>query len=139
MNGFFMDVMGGTEINWGTNPIKVRTKTKTFQNGYYLDDKVIDETFMEMSSPQLLSEEEIRNKGFGQYAEGDVYECFCLTEIPLNKDSGTYKTLIFNNFEYEIIKCSPFGVNYGTMNFDGYFDIYFARRSTKQGGMNNAN
>ena len=99
-----MDVMGGTEINWGTNPIKVRTKTKTFQHGYYLEGEVIDETFMEMSSPQLLSEEEIKNKGFGQYAEGDVYECFSLTEIPLNKESGTYKTLIFNNFEYEIIK-----------------------------------
>lgn len=138
MNGFFMDCMGALETNWGTNPIKIRTKQKVFQDGYYTDGETIDETFVEVTSPQMLSEEEIKNKGFGQYAEGEVYECFSLTEIPLNKDSDTYKTLIFNNHEYEIIKCSPFGVNYGTMNFDGYFDMYFARRSTKQGGLDNA-
>ncbi len=132
-----MDCMGAPEINWGTNPLKVRTKQKTFQDGYYIDDKIVDETFMEMTSPQMLSEEEIRNKGFGQFAEGEVYECFSLTEIPLNKDSENYKTIIFNNREFEVIKCSPFGVNYGTMNFDGYFDIYFGRRSTKQGGLDN--
>lgn len=137
MNKFFMDCMGAPEINWGTNPLKVRTKQKTFQDGYYIDDKIVDETFMEMTSPQMLSEEEIRNKGFGQFAEGEVYECFSLTEIPLNKDSEKYKTIIFNNREFEVIKCSPFGVNYGTMNFDGYFDIYFGRRSTKQGGLDN--
>lgn len=137
MNKFFMDCMGAPEINWGTNPLKVRTKQKTFQDGYYIDDKIVDETFMEMTSPQMLSEEEIRNKGFGQFAEGEVYECFSLTEIPLNKDSENYKTIIFNNREFEVIKCSPFGVNYGTMNFDGYFDIYFGRRSTKQGGLDN--
>lgn len=137
MNKFFIDCMGAPEINWGTNPLKVRTKQKTFQDGYYIDDKIVDETFMEMTSPQMLSEEEIRNKGFGQFAEGEVYECFSLTEIPLNKDSENYKTIIFNNREFEVIKCSPFGVNYGTMNFDGYFDIYFGRRSTKQGGLDN--
>lgn len=138
MNGFFMDVMNGAEINWGTNPIKIRTKKKVFQHGYYTDGETIDETFMDVSSPQMLSEEEIKNKGFGQFAEGEVYECFSLTEIPLNKDSGTYHTVVFNNHEYEVIKCSPFGVNYGTPNFDGYFDIYFSRRGTTQGGMENA-
>lgn len=137
MNGFFMDIMGGSEINWGTNPIIIRTKEKTFRSGYYTDYKTVNETFMDVSSPQMLSEEEIKNKGFGQYAEGEVYECFSLTEIPLNKDSTKYQTIIFNNQEYEIIKCSPFGVNYGTPNFDGYFDIYFGRRSTTQGGMEN--
>lgn len=143
MNGFFLDVMGAPEINWGTNPIKIRTKTKVFQHGYYTEGEVIDETFMDVSSPQMLSEEEIKNKGFGQFAEGEVYECFSLTEIPLNKDSGQYHTVIFNNREYEVIKCSPFGVNYGTpefdgSSFDGYFDIYFGRRGTTQGGMENA-
>ena len=138
MNGFFIDIMGGSEINWGTTPLKVRTKKRVFQHGYYIDSETIDESFMEMTSPQLLSEEEIKNKGFGQFAEGEVYECFCLTEIPLNDDGETYKTIIFNNREFEVIKCSPFGVNYGTMNFDGYFDIYFGRRSEKQGGLNNA-
>lgn len=138
MNKFFTDIMGGVEINWGTNPIKIRTKNKVFQYGYYTDGETVDETFIEMTSPQLLSEEEIKNKGFGQYADGEVYECFSLTEIPLNKDSSKYHTVVFNNHEYEIIKCSPFGVNYGTMNFDGYFDIYFARRSTTQGGQENA-
>lgn len=137
MNGFFLDVMGSPEINWGTNPIKIRTKTKTFQHGYYTEGEVIDETFMDVSSPQMLSEEEIKNKGFGQYADGEVYECFSLTEIPLNDNADSYRTVVFNNREYEIIKCSPFGVNYGTPQFDGYFDIYFARRSDKQGGMNN--
>lgn len=137
MNGFFLDVMGSPEINWGTNPIKIRTKTKTFQHGYYTEGEVIDETFMDVSSPQMLSEEEIRNKGFGQYADGEVYECFSLTEIPLNDNADSYRTVVFNNREYEIIKCSPFGVNYGTPQFDGYFDIYFARRSDRQGGMNN--
>jgi hypothetical protein len=137
MNGFFLDVMGAPEINWGTNPIKIRTKTKTFQHGYYTEGEVIDETFMDVSSPQMLSEEEIKNKGFGQYADGEVYECFSLTEIPLNDNADSYRTVVFNNREYEIIKCSPFGVNYGTPQFDGYFDIYFARRSDRQGGMNN--
>ena len=137
MNKFFMDCMGAPEINWGTNPIKIRTKTKTFQHGYYTEGEVIDETFMDVSSPQMLSEEEIKNKGFGQFAEGEVYECFSLTEIPLNKDSGKYHTIIFNGHEYEVIKCSPFGINQG-VNFDGYFDIYFARRGTTQGGMENA-
>ena len=137
MNGFFLDVMGAPEINWGTNPIKIRTKTKTFQHGYYTEGEVVDETFMDVSSPQMLSEEEIKNKGFGQYADGEVYECFSLTEIPLNDNADSYRTVVFNNREYEIIKCSPFGVNYGTPQFDGYFDIYFARRSDKQGGMNN--
>ena len=136
MNGFFMDVMNGVEINWGTNPIKIRTKKKVFQHGYYTDGETIEETFMDVSSPQMLSEEEIKNKGFGQFAE--VYECFSLTEIPLNKDADIYKTIVFNNFEYELIKCSPFGVNYDTINFDGYFDVYFGRRSTKQGGLDNA-
>lgn len=138
MNGFFIDCMGASEINWGTNPLKIRTKTKTFKNGYYTDEEVIDETFVDVSSPQMLSEEEIKNKGFGQFADGEVYECFSLTEIPLNADSESYKTIIFNNREFEIIKCSPFGVNYGTIDFDGYFDVYFGRRSTKQGGLNNA-
>lgn len=137
MNGFFLDVMGSPEINWGTNPIKIRTKTKTFQHGYYTEGEVIDEVFMDVSSPQMLSEEEIKNKGFGQYADGEVYECFSLTEIPLNDNADSYRTVVFNNREYEIIKCSPFGVNYGTPQFDGYFDIYFARRSDRQGGMNN--
>ena len=137
MNGFFLDVMGAPEINWGTNPIKIRTKNKIFQHGYYTEGEVIDETFMDVSSPQMLSEEEIKNKGFGQYADGEVYECFSLTEIPLNDNADSYRTVVFNNREYEIIKCSPFGVNYGTPQFDGYFDIYFARRSDKQGGMNN--
>ena len=137
MNGFFLDVMGAAEINWGTNPIKIRTKKKVFQHGYYTEGEVIDETFMDVSSPQMLSEEEIKNKGFGQYADGEVYECFSLTEIPLNDNADSYRTVVFNNREYEIIKCSPFGVNYGTPQFDGYFDIYFARRSDKQGGMNN--
>ena len=63
MNGFFLDVMGAPEINWGTNPIKIRTKTKVFQHGYYTEGEVIDETFMDVSSPQMLSEEEIKNKG----------------------------------------------------------------------------
>lgn len=138
MNGFFMDIMGASEINWGTNPLKIRTKKKVFQHGYYTDDEVVDEVFVDASSPQMLSEEEIKNKGFGQFAEGEVYECFSLTEIPLNDDAETYKTVVFNNREFEVIKCSPFGVNYGTMNFDGYFDIYFARRSERQGGLNNA-
>lgn len=138
MNGFFIDCMGASEINWGTNPLKIRTKTKTFKHGYYTDEEVIDETFVDVSSPQMLSEEEIKNKGFGQFADGEVYECFSLTEIPLNADSESYKTIIFNNREFEIIKCSPFGVNYGTIDFDGYFDVYFGRRSTKQGGLNNA-
>lgn len=138
MNGFFMDVMGAKELNWGTNPITIRTKTKTFQYGYVTDDTVTDEIFTDVTSPQMLSEEEIKNKGLGQYADGEVYECFSLTEIPLNKDSGKYKTVIFNNHEYEIIKCSPFGVNYGTIDFDGYFDIYFGRRGTTQGGQENA-
>ena len=138
MNKFFIDIMAAPEINWGTNPIVVRTKTKTFEYGYTVDDTVVDEVFIEATSPQMLSEEEIKNKGFGQYAEGEVYECFSLTEIPLNKDSGKYHTVIFNNHEYEVIKCSPFGVNYGTPNFDGYFDIYFGRRSTTQGGLDNA-
>lgn len=132
-----MDVMGAPEINWGTNPIIVRTKTKSFQHGYLTDDTITDEVFMDVTSPQLLSEEEVKNKGFGQYADGEVYECFSLTEIPLNKDPSKYHTIIFNNHEYEIIKCSPFGVNYGS-NFDGYFDIYFYRRSETQGGQNNA-
>ena len=87
--------------------------------------------------PKLMSEEEIKNKGFGQYADGEVYECFSLTEIPLNKDQEKYRTIIFNGYEYELIKCSPFGVNKGS-NFDGYYDIYFGRRSTTQGGMENA-
>ena len=138
MNKFFTDVMGAVEINWGTNPIKIRTKKKVFQYGYYTDGETVDETFMDVTSPQMLSEEEIKNKGFGQFAEGEVYECFSLTEIPLNKDSGKYHTVVFNNHEYEVIKCSPFGVNYGTPNFDGYFDIYFGRRGTTQGGMENA-
>ena len=138
MNGFFVDIMGASEINWGTNPLKIRTKKKVFKHGYYTDGEVIDETFMDTSSPQMLSEEEIKNKGFGQFAEGEVYECFSLTEIPLNNDSGKYHTVIFNNHEYEVIKCSPFGVNYGTPEFDGYFDIYFGRRGTTQGGMENA-
>ena len=64
MNGFFMDVMNGAEINWGTNPLKVRTKTKTFQHGYYTDGETVDETFMDVTSPQMLSEEEIKNKRF---------------------------------------------------------------------------
>ena len=119
MNGFFLDVMGAPEINWGTNPIKIRTKTKVFQHGYYTEGEVIDETFMDVSSPQMLSEEEIKNKGFGQYADGEVYECFSLTEIPLNDNADSYRTVVFNNREYEIIKCSPFGVNYGTPQFDG--------------------
>lgn len=138
MNKFFIDVMGAPELNWGTNPITIRTKTKSFQHGYVIDGTVVDEIFADVTSPQLLSEEEIKNKGFGQYADGEVYECFSLTEIPLNKDSGKYHTVIFNDHEYEVIKCSPFGVNYGTSNFDGYFDIYFGRRGTTQGGMENA-
>ena len=132
-----MDIMGAIELNWGTFPIKIRTKTKTIKHGYVAEESVIDETFPDVSSPQLLSEEEIKNKGFGQYADGEVYECFSLVEIPLNKDSREYRTVVFNNHEYELIKCSPFGVNYGTPNFDGYFDIYFGRRSTKQGGLDN--
>lgn len=138
MNGFFLDVMGAPEINWGTNPIKIRTKTKSFQYGYLTDDTITDEVFIDVTSPQLLSEEEVKNKGFGQYADGEVYECFSLTEIPLNANADSYRTVVFNNREYEIIKCSPFGVNYGTPQFDGYFDIYFARRSDTQGGQNNA-
>ena len=134
MNKFFMDVMGAPEINWGTNPITIRTKTKKTQFGYVVDDEQVDEVFLDVTSPQLLSEEEIKNKGFGQFGDGEVYECFSLTEIPLNRDSSEYRTIIFNNHEYELIKCSPFGVNYGS-NFDGYFDIYFGRRSTTQGGM----
>lgn len=138
MSPFFVDIMGSSEINWGTTPIKIRTKTKIVQHGYVLDDQVTDDVFMDVSSPQLLSEEEIKNKGFGQFADGEVYECFSLTEIPLNKKVDKYQTIIFNSHEYEIIKCSPFGVNYGTPEFDGYFDIYFGRRSTTQGGLENA-
>lgn len=136
MSPFFVDIMGAPELNWGTNPITIRTKTKTFKHGYMVADTVEDEVFMDVTSPQLLSEEEIKNKGFGQYADGEVYECFSLTEIPLNKDQSEYRTIIFNDREFEIIKCSPFGVNYGA-DFDGYFDIYFGRRSTTQGGMDN--
>lgn len=136
MSPFFVDIMGAAELNWGTNPITIRTKTKTFKHGYMVADTVEDEVFTDVTSPQLLSEEEIKNKGFGQYADGEVYECFSLTEIPLNKDQSEYRTIIFNDREFEIIKCSPFGVNYGA-DFDGYFDIYFGRRSTTQGGMDN--
>lgn len=136
MSPFFVDIMGTPELNWGTNPITIRTKTKTFKHGYMVADTVEDEVFTDVTSPQLLSEEEIKNKGFGQYADGEVYECFSLTEIPLNKDQSEYRTIIFNDREFEIIKCSPFGVNYGA-DFDGYFDIYFGRRSTTQGGMDN--
>ena len=136
MSPFFVDIMGAPELNWGTNPITIRTKTKTFKHGYMVADTVEDEVFTDVTSPQLLSEEEIKNKGFGQYGDGEVYECFSLTEIPLNKDQPSYRTIIFNGYEYELLKCSPFGVNKGT-NFDGYFDIYFGRRSTTQGGMDN--
>lgn len=136
MSPFFVDIMGAPELNWGTTPITIRTKTKTFKHGYMVADTVEDEVFTDVTSPQLLSEEEIKNKGFGQYADGEVYECFSLTEIPLNKDQSEYRTIIFNDREFEIIKCSPFGVNYGA-DFDGYFDIYFGRRSTTQGGMDN--
>ena len=137
MSPFFVDIMGAPELNWGTNPITIRTKSKTFKHGYMVDGTVEDEVFADVTSPQLLSEEEIKNKGFGQYGDGEVYECFSLTEIPLNKGQSSYRTIIFNGYEYELLKCSPFGVNKGT-NFDGYFDIYFGRRSTTQGGMDNA-
>lgn len=137
MSPFFVDILGAPELNWGTNPITIRTKEKIVQYGYVADESVTDEVFSDVTSPQLLSEEEIKNKGFGQYADGEVYECFSLTEIPLNKDPEKYRTIIFNGYEYEIIKCSPFGVNKGS-NFDGYYDIYFGRRSTTQGGMENA-
>lgn len=143
MSPFFVDVLGGAELNWGTNPITIRTKTKIVEYGYVKDETVTDEVFAEVTSPQLLSEEEVKNKGFGQYGDGEVYECFSLKEIPLNKDSSEYRTIIFNNHEYELLKCSPFGVNYGTnfdgSSFDGYFDIYFGRRSTTQGGLDNVN
>lgn len=135
MSPFFTDIMNTAELNWDTNPIQICTKTKKIQHGYVEDDVVTYETFDEVTSPQLLSEEEIKNKGFGQYGDGEVYECFSLVEIPLNNDPNSYRTIIFNNHEYEIIKCSPFGVNYGTPDFDGYFDIYFGRRSTTQGGL----
>lgn len=136
MSPFFMDILGAPELNWGTNPITIRTKTKSFKHGYTVDDETIDEVFLDVTSPQLLSEEEIKNKGFGQYGDGEVYECFSLTEIPLNRNSDSYRTVLFNGYEYELIKCSPFGVNKGK-NFDGYYDMYFGRRSTTQGGMEN--
>lgn len=138
MNNFFIDIMGAPEINWGTSPITVRTKIKATKYGYTVDASVEDKTFTDVTSPQLLTEEEIKNKGFDLYAGGEVYECFSLVEIPLNKDPETYRTIIFNSREYEIIKCSPFGVNHGTPNFDGYYDIYFGRRSTTQGGLDHA-
>ena len=53
MSPFFVDVLGGAELNWGTNPIKLRTKTKVFQDGYYTEGETIDETFIDVSSPQM--------------------------------------------------------------------------------------
>lgn len=133
MDSFFTDIMNTPEINWGTLPLQVRTKTRTKQNGYMTDPEIVDEKWIDLTSPQLIDPQSVRMKGFGEYADGEVYECFSLIEIPLNDDPTTYRTIIYNKREYEIIRCSPFGVNRGD-TFNGYYDIYFGRKANSQGG-----
>lgn len=137
MNPFFTDIMNASEISWGTEPLMVRTYTRTMEDGYPTTATFVDTPYDKVSSPQLLDPQEVSNKGFGQYATGEVYECFSLVEIPLNDSPLEYRTILYNQREYEIIKCSPFGVNRGG-NFDGYYDIYFGRKANSQGGFGNA-
>lgn len=131
---FFSDVMSDPNINWGCSYITVRTKQKQFVDGYTKDDVVVDKKHYKVASLQLLDPAECVRKGFGDYADGEVYECFSLTPIKMNSDIMNYQTIIFNGFEYEVLKCSPFGVKMDTDKADGYWDIYFGRRSTTQGG-----
>lgn len=131
---FFQDVMSDPNLNWGCNPITIRTKSKQFQDGYTLDDTVVEEEWSDVSSPQLLDPMESIKKGYGDYADGEIYQCFLLSPINLNSDPMNYRTIIFNGFEYEVLKCSPFGVRMNTDEADGYWELLFGRRSTKQGG-----
>lgn len=134
MNPFFTDVMNSPEINWGQFPLTLRTTVRVKKDGYMAEPVIKDIVFSRVSSPQLLDPQEVRMKGWGEYSDGEVYECFLLTELRLNDMPADYRTIIFNNREYELLKCSPFGVNRGTSSFDGYYDLYFGRKANSQGG-----
>ena len=125
---FFYDCMDDPNINWGTFPIQIKHQIRDSEWGVI---KVIDtviEDFEALSSPQLLKQDQVEKQGFGDWIAGEVYVVYTLENIPMNKDNSDYRTILFNNKEYEIIRSSFFGVNEGTDLQDGYYIVNFARK-----------
>ena len=138
MSRFFQDCISDENINWGSVPLlKIRHKIRKNEYGTIKVERQYDEDFDVLSSPQPLDADEIENAGYGAYANGEVYSVFTLEDIPLNSDSKDYRTIIFNEREYEIIHNSFFGVNKGNDFEDGYYEITFARRIDNLGVSDN--
>lgn len=127
-SAFFNDCMNDPNINWGTFPLKIKHQIRKREYGILKTLSEFEEDFEGVSSPQLLEQDELEKLGLGDWANGEVYDCFSLIDIPLNKDNYDYRTILFNGREFEIIKSSFFGVNRGTELEDGYYEIVFGRR-----------
>ena len=127
-SAFFNDCMSDPNINWGTFPLKIKHQLRKREYGVLKTLSVVEEDFDAVSSPQLLEQDELEKLGLGDWSSGDVYVCFTLKDIPLNRDNSDYRTILFNGREFEKIKSSFFGVNRGTEFEDGYYEVVFGRR-----------